>query len=301
MGKRASGRCDCPSKALRSATWILVREHGKNVPVVLTFAAEDDDGDGTLLVEIMPMPEAEDGNTILSALWVFPADLALEPQDILQGKRDAQALARIDADAPPNMPRPIRLTWPTGQLNGGESFELMVALPQGGRARRQLAVGTPAVERQRCIEYWQNAGLPYDRIVVPDRAVQDSARFLHSKHLPGPRAEERETQVPGRADLLPRYVGRRRSVPAGGCQLPGAIGRSASGPGTTGGRRRWAGRRGVFEEEWSAAVDDPAARAADRRSAVARTDVAACRAGSESDHRISRHDTRRSESGQLTD
>ncbi|MHB0956687.1 MAG: hypothetical protein ACYC0X_09215 [Pirellulaceae bacterium] len=151
----------------------LVREHGKNVPVVLTSTADDEDGDGTLLVEIMPVSEAEDGNTILSALWVFPADLPLNPQDILEGKRDAQALARIDADVPPNMPRPIRLTWNTGKVKGGESFEVLVAVPQGDQARRQLTCNDSLAERQRCIEYWQNVDLPYDRIVVPDGAVQD--------------------------------------------------------------------------------------------------------------------------------
>jgi hypothetical protein len=151
----------------------LVDEYGANVPAVLTFAAHDEDGDGSLSVQVLPVPDAEDRNTILSALWVFPADAPVTAPDLLAGRLDAAALAIMDADAPPRMPGPLRLTWNTGTLRGGESFELLLALPQGQDARRGVTLDPIDAERQRCIEYWQQADLPYDRLVVPDPAVQD--------------------------------------------------------------------------------------------------------------------------------
>ena len=151
----------------------LVREHGRNTPVAIAFAAKDSDRDGTLLVQVLPVPGAEDGNTILSALWVFPAGMAVGTQDVVAGRLDAKSLARMDADAPPVMPHPLRLAWNTGQVNAGESFELFVALPQGDNARRQLTLDDKTAELQRCIEYWQQVDLPYDRFAVPDRAVQN--------------------------------------------------------------------------------------------------------------------------------
>jgi hypothetical protein len=151
----------------------LVREYGQNVPVVLTFAAKDGDQDGMLLVKVHPVAQAEDGNTILSGLWVFPADSPREEKDILTGKLDGNAIARVDADALPDMPRPIRLTWSTGDVAAGESFTLFVAVPQGEDARRELTAGDMNAQRQRCVDRWQQADLPYDRMVVPDRAMQD--------------------------------------------------------------------------------------------------------------------------------
>ena len=109
----------------------LVREYGQNVPVVLTFAAKDSDQDGMLLVKVHPVAHAEDGNTILSGLWVFPADSPRAAKDILTGRLDGDAIARVDADSLPSMPRPMRLTWRTGKVAAGESFTLFVAVPQG--------------------------------------------------------------------------------------------------------------------------------------------------------------------------
>jgi len=151
----------------------LVKEYGRNVPVVLQFPALDTDGDGKVAVSVRPVGGAEDRNTILSALWVFPADAAHRDEDILAGKADSLALARVDADHMPSMPQPLRLTWDTGLVAAGQSFDLLVALPQGDGAKRSLNVGDPAAERQRAVQFWSRADLPLDRFTVPDPAVQD--------------------------------------------------------------------------------------------------------------------------------
>lgn len=150
----------------------LVEEYGANVSAVLTFAAHDVNGDGILSVEVLPVPDAVDRNTILSALWVFPADAPVTAPDLLAGRLDTAALAIMDADAHTRMTGPLRLTWSTGTVGGGESFELLLALPQGEAARRGVTLAPIDAERQRCIEYWQQADLPYDRMSVPDPAVQ---------------------------------------------------------------------------------------------------------------------------------
>lgn len=164
----------------------LVKEHGRNVPVVLQFPAADADGDGQIAVTVHPVAGAEDGNTILSGLWIFPGDAAPTDEEILAGKADALALARMDADHMPSLPRPLRLAWDTGPVAASQSFDLLVALPQGDQAKRDLTArcgtayslavglpqGDPAAERQRAVEFWTRADLPFDRFTVPDQAVQ---------------------------------------------------------------------------------------------------------------------------------
>ena len=151
----------------------LVKEHGQNVPVVLSLAVEDANQDGTIDVRVLPVETAQDGNTIISGLWVFPAGTNAEPNLVLSGKLDDRAVARLDADHMPDMPRPIRLSWNTGNVAPGNVFSLFVAVPQGQDARRGVTLGEPAVERERCLNHWLQSDLPYDRIRVPDGAVQD--------------------------------------------------------------------------------------------------------------------------------
>ncbi len=68
--------------------------------------------------------------------------------------------------------RPLTLTWNCGTLAAGQHFEVLVAVPQGARASSDLANVDAAAELQRAVGYWSRAPLPYDRIRVPDAAVQ---------------------------------------------------------------------------------------------------------------------------------
>ena len=150
----------------------LVQEFGKNVPVVLPFFAEDGDRDGVLRVRILSLPGADDGNTIMSGLWVFPHQATPPTAAILAGRPGDQVIAQVDANHMPDLPTPCRLTWETGTVAAGDAFELLVALPLDMAVGRRSELGDAAAHCQRCIDAWQQADLPYDRLKVPDQAVQ---------------------------------------------------------------------------------------------------------------------------------
>ncbi len=150
----------------------LVREFGRNTPVVLLVTGRDEDRDGTLRVQVLAAAGAPDRNTILSGLWSFAAETPPVAEAVLAGRADAEAEVRMDADSLPRLPKPLTLAWNTGAIAAGTSFDLLIALPQGELARGGVTLGDAAVERQRCVAFWQQADLPYDRITVPDPALQ---------------------------------------------------------------------------------------------------------------------------------
>jgi hypothetical protein len=184
----------------------LVKECGRNVPLVVELDAEDRDGDGAVKVGVWPVEGAEDRNTILSGLWVFAADRAPNADVIRAGgvagvdghRREAlvgeppgdyaggtlrlttshRPLAMVDADHLPRGPKPLVLTWDLGTLAAGEAYDLLVTLPQGDQARRDPpsaaapAALDPETEHRRAVAFWSEADLPFDRITVPDQAVQ---------------------------------------------------------------------------------------------------------------------------------
>ena len=150
----------------------LIKEYGRNVPVVLQFPAADKNGDGKITIGIHPVKGAEDGNTILSGLWVFPAGQAPADADVLSGSATKAALAVIDADHAPHAPKPLVLTWDLSPPAGQQDFQLLVWLPQGDGARRQVGPYDARAERQKAIDFWRQVDLPYNRMAVPDRAVQ---------------------------------------------------------------------------------------------------------------------------------
>ena len=150
----------------------LVRDYGRNTPVVLAFSAQDEDGDGQLTLAVSPVEGAEDRNTILSGLWIFPAEAAPEPADILSGKATRSALAFASAARMPRPSRPLTLSWNCGALAPRQRFEVLVTVPQGELASRNPGAAAAAAELERAVRFWESAPLPYDRIRVPDAAVQ---------------------------------------------------------------------------------------------------------------------------------
>jgi len=156
----------------------LVKECGRNVPLVVELAAEDRDGDGAVKLGVWPVDGAEDRNTILSGLWIFAAGQGPSAEEIRAGQAAPAGLAVVDADHLPRGPKPLVLTWDLGTMAAGEAYDLLVTLPQGDQARRDpRSVGAPAAldaetEHGRAVAFWNGADLPFDRITVPDKAVQ---------------------------------------------------------------------------------------------------------------------------------
>ncbi len=149
-----------------------VKDGGANRPVVILAPASDDNGDGRLAVSVGTVPDAKDRNAILSGLWVFPADAVPDAAKVLSGEAAARAVAIVDADHVPEMPRPVTLEWDLGEIAPGRTEELLVTLPQGTAAQDADALADASVSLRDTIARWESAPLPYGRIEVADPAVQ---------------------------------------------------------------------------------------------------------------------------------
>lgn len=150
----------------------LVKEYGRNKPVVLTFPAEDANGDGQLDIAVHPVKGAPDQNPVLSGLWIFPADAAPDAAAILSGKTGSTALACADADHRPAAPRELTLAWDLGSLAPGKQTELLIVVPQGAEAKRAASSYDADAELKLAIAFWEKEDLPYGRVQVPDAALQ---------------------------------------------------------------------------------------------------------------------------------
>jgi hypothetical protein len=150
----------------------LVREFGRNQPVVLCFDAEDRNHNGLLEMGIYSPDGARDTNTILSALWVFDAAHAPSESALREGKADKSALAAADIDTLASQSNTMQLAFPERTLAPGQTEQVLLTFYQD----RDTSAPTSAAEAQReydrAIQYWRQVDLPYSRMVVPDEKVQ---------------------------------------------------------------------------------------------------------------------------------
>jgi len=147
----------------------LIAEFGRNKPAVLFFDARDENADGLIQMSVHPPKDAEDNNTILSLLWVFdPADTPTEKQ-LIKGGHDNRALA---VTFPGKAQRTIKLLFDEKTLAPGREYRALLTFHQGRLASARTPEDRAQQEIDRAVQYWQNADLPYDRITVPDPAIQ---------------------------------------------------------------------------------------------------------------------------------
>jgi len=151
----------------------LIGEFGKNHPVVLGFDARDLDNDGLITIGVQSPAGAKDTNTILSGLWVFDAQDKPDFVDILKGDADEQALALADINAVAHQSNTLTLQFPKKTLAPGDKFTALLTFNRGGQLSIQTSSTQAQQEYDRAVAYWRHVDLPYDRIVVPDAAVQD--------------------------------------------------------------------------------------------------------------------------------
>lgn len=150
----------------------LVDKPGRNVPLVYPVMAADQDGDGKITFGIWAPPTAEDRNTILSGLWIYPESAAPTPADVLTGRTSTEPLALVDADNLPQSAAPVLLRWSLADLGPGQSRDVLVTVPQGKWAMATVPSRDAAAEYQQAIDFWHRVDLPYARLVVPDQQVQ---------------------------------------------------------------------------------------------------------------------------------
>lgn len=149
----------------------LIAEYGQHKPVVLTFETEDKDEDGLLEMGVYPIADAEDKNTILTALWVFEAKDTPSDQQILLGQADSQALAIYEVDS--RIQNPLRLYFTQKELKPGQKEQVFVGFYREQEATASVSIGTAQKELDKAIRYWEQVvNLPFNRIQVPDPAVQ---------------------------------------------------------------------------------------------------------------------------------
>ncbi|MHC4642551.1 MAG: hypothetical protein ACYS32_12975, partial [Planctomycetota bacterium] len=154
-------------KVVRSVD--LIAEHGKNTPVVFLFDAKNENGDGKIEMGIYSPKDAEDKNTILSGLWIFNAEDTPTDKEILTGGLDNGALAVM---YPQKKESAIKLLFEEKQLAPGQEYGALITFYQGDQASITTSEKQAQRERDRAVKYWQNIDLPYDRMTVPDPAVQ---------------------------------------------------------------------------------------------------------------------------------
>lgn len=150
-----------------------VREPGRNRPVVLSFPAQDENGDGKIRISVQSLPGAPDQSPVLSGLWLFPADSAPAAEDLLRGQGTAAALGHVDADHLPGQIMPAELSWNCGTLAPGQTFDLLLTVPRNEAAAQ--CANSPAdarAELDRAVRFWEAAPLPYGSFQVPDPAMQ---------------------------------------------------------------------------------------------------------------------------------
>ncbi len=150
----------------------LVREFGRNQPVVLCFDAEDRNDDGLLEMGVYSPDGAGDKNTILSALWVFDATKAPADSAIRDGKTDGQALAMADINTLAHQSNTVKLLFEAKTLAPGQEYRALLTFYQGENASVVTSESQAQHEYDRAVKYWGQVNLPYGRIVVPDEQVQ---------------------------------------------------------------------------------------------------------------------------------
>ncbi len=149
----------------------LIADYGRHQPVVFTFNAKDDNGNGLLEMGVYPVTNAEDKNTILTALWVFEAKDVPSDQKILLGQVDSRALAIYEVNS--RIENPLRLYFSKKDFMPGQKDQILVAFYRGEEAETSVSIETAKQELDRAIRYWkEEVALPFDQIKVPDPEVQ---------------------------------------------------------------------------------------------------------------------------------
>jgi hypothetical protein len=66
----------------------------------------------------------------------------------------------------------LRVAWPQVELAPGEEYRVLVAIRRGEKASMRPREVAALGRQNRAVAFWRKADLPYDRITVPDPAMQ---------------------------------------------------------------------------------------------------------------------------------
>jgi hypothetical protein len=113
-----------------------VAKWGRHKPGVLAFRARDENGDGKLQIAVLPVPGAEDQNSILNAIWIFPPGPAPNLARVVSGELSAKAIryVQVGGEKDQSIFLPGKLEYPmTLPAGGAKELTLLVAC-HGGSA-----------------------------------------------------------------------------------------------------------------------------------------------------------------------
>jgi hypothetical protein len=111
----------CRVEGAESQTVDPVARWGQHKPGALAFAARDVNGDGKLEVTVSPAPGANDRNSILNAIWLFPPGPPPKLDQVIAGALSAKAIRYVAVGGDKD-----QSIYPAGKL------EYKLNLPAGG-------------------------------------------------------------------------------------------------------------------------------------------------------------------------
>ncbi|MGQ9732624.1 MAG: hypothetical protein ACUVX8_15300 [Candidatus Zipacnadales bacterium] len=133
-----------------------VAEWGQHVPVCLAFDARDINEDGWLTVTSIATADAPDKNSILNAIWLFPASAPVDLEAVKRGERSAVAERYVDVGGQAD-----QSLYATGDI----SYDL--ELPAAGKQTLTFLVATGGA----------SAPAGVDSALAADRLVENTSRL----------------------------------------------------------------------------------------------------------------------------
>jgi hypothetical protein len=136
-----------------------VAKWGQHKPGGLLAKARDENGDGKLQIEILPARNAKDRNTILNAIWIFPAGKAPGLGKVIAGKANADATRYVDVGGDtdqsiyPADKLEYRLSLPA---NGTRELTFFAACNGGSAPLPDVYPWTPEATRQAACDVWRD-------------------------------------------------------------------------------------------------------------------------------------------------
>ncbi len=172
---------DVKAEGAQTQTVDPIADHGQHVPFLVRFDAHDADRDGRLVVESVANRAAKDQNSILNAIWVFPANERPDDAALVAGRLDDGAMYYVDVGGTSDrlVAGAISLTYER-VLPPGQTHTVWLRLAHSLRPAGSLPAVT-AAEGQRLLaatkRYWRDLYRTLAQIRVPDPVAMDLYRM----------------------------------------------------------------------------------------------------------------------------
>jgi hypothetical protein len=142
----------------------VIRDAGRNKPMAVILTVRDENNDGKIDLGVYSPDTAQDKNTILSGLWVFDKDNAPAEAEVISGKFKTKPLG---AATSASQGQTVRMVF----LPVNRPVSVLATFFRGAASEMNVPED-PAPLLAAAEQYWQSQNLPWDRIGVPDPAVQ---------------------------------------------------------------------------------------------------------------------------------